>query len=273
MSRLGTVGLCALGLAIFVGVAEGGESVDAKSPAAGIKPDSTRPIEVGTRDEAKARAKFMRVLEEPTEFEFNELPLSDVVSYLKSRHHVEIQLDTKVLEEASIGVDTPVTRTLRGITLRAALRLMLGALDLTYVIKDEVLLITTPDKASNELVTRIYPVSDLVTPRSATLGGEDFKPLIGVITETIRPTTWGKVGGPGSIFPLGQVRSLIVSQTDEVHEQVAQLLTGLRQARDAQAPAPRVTSFGSLIDAITEASSREGRDPAHTVAAPAVPDL
>ena len=69
-----------------------------------------------------------------------------------------------MLEEASIGIDTPVTRSLKGITLRSALRLMLGAMDLTYVIKDEVLLITTPDKASNELATKVYPVADLVLP-------------------------------------------------------------------------------------------------------------
>ena len=44
------------------------------------------------------------------------------------------------------------------------MRLMLGALELTYVIKDEVLLITTKEKADAELVTKAYPVADLVIP-------------------------------------------------------------------------------------------------------------
>jgi len=256
MSRLGTVGLCTLVLTVFVGVARADEPSGAATPAAAIKPDGTRPIELGTRDEVRARAKIASVLEEPTEFDFNELPLTDVVLYLKNRHHVEIQLDTKALEEASIGIETPVTRTLQGITLRSALRLMLGALDITYLVKDEVLLITTPDKASNELVTKIYPVGDLATPRDAKLGGEDFKPLITAITETLSMTTWDKVGGPGNIVPLPQARSLIVSQTEEVHEQVSELLTGLRQARDGQEAAPRVTALGARIDAIAESKSR-----------------
>jgi hypothetical protein len=181
--------------------------------------------------------------------------LCDVVADLKNRHHVEIQLDTKVLEEASIGIDTPVTRNLHDTTLRSGLRLMLGALDLTYIIKDEVLLITTPDKASNELVTKIYPVGDLVTPRSGALGGKDFKPLIEAIRSTLAPTTWDEVGGPASIVPLAQARSLIISHTDEVHDQVAHLLSGLRQARDAQPAAPRVTALGSLFDALADTLS------------------
>ena len=81
----------------------------------------------------------------------------DVIDYLKDLHGIEIQLDSKALEDAGIGTDTPVTRKLKGISLRSALRLMLGALDLTYIIKDEVLLITTTEEADTELVTKVYP--------------------------------------------------------------------------------------------------------------------
>ena len=253
MLRIGTVVLCALALAIFAGAVKGDESDRAATVAAASEPENTRAIEVGAPHETLARAKILKVLEEPTELDYNELSLSGVVLDLKNRHHIEIQLDTKVLEDASIGIETPVTRTLHGVTLRAALRLMLGALDLTYVIKDEVLLITTPDKASNELVTKIYPVGDLATPRRTARGGEDFKPLIEAITATIAPTTWDPVGGPASIVPLAQARSLVVSQTDDVQQQIAELLAGLRQARDAQPAAPRSTTLGSLVDTLAKA--------------------
>ncbi len=47
-----------------------------------------------------------------------------------------------------------------------------GEYDLTYIVKDEVLLITTQDKAETELVTKAYPVADLVIPiRSMMRGG------------------------------------------------------------------------------------------------------
>ena len=105
-----------------------------------------------------------RRLEEPTSLDFVEAPLQDVMDYLKDLHNIEIQIDTKALEDASIGADTPVTVSLKGIRLKSALRLMLGNLDLTYFIKNEVLMITTPEKAGNELVTKVYPVADLVIP-------------------------------------------------------------------------------------------------------------
>ena len=39
---------------------------------------------------------------------------------------------------------------------------LLKELDLTYVVRDEVLLITTPEEAESQLVTKVYPVGDLV---------------------------------------------------------------------------------------------------------------
>jgi hypothetical protein len=116
------------------------------------------------KDQKGAAARIRKQLDQPTTIEFVDAPLQDVVDYLKDLHDIEIQIDTKALEDASIGADTPVTRNLKGITLKSALRLMLGAMDLTYVIKNEVLMITTPEKAGNELVTKVYPVADLVIP-------------------------------------------------------------------------------------------------------------
>jgi hypothetical protein len=51
-----------------------------------------------------------------------------------------------------------VTRNLKGISLRSALNLMLAGIDaqLTYVTQDEVLLITTKDKAFTIKETRLY---------------------------------------------------------------------------------------------------------------------
>ena len=47
---------------------------------------------------------------------------------------------------------------------------MLRDLGLTYVVQDEVLQITTPDVAEQRLVTKVYPVADLVIPIQ-TMGG------------------------------------------------------------------------------------------------------
>ena len=86
-------------------------------------------------------------------FEFVDTPLKDVTDYLKNRHGIEIQLDNKALGEASIAADTPMTKSLKGISLRSALKLLLAEKGLTYVIDHEVLLITTEEVAKTLLST------------------------------------------------------------------------------------------------------------------------
>ena len=61
---------------------------------------------------------------------------------------------------------------------------------------------------------------------------DDFDTLIDLVTSTIQPDTWTDNGGQGSIsgFPRGSL--LVVSQTDDIHEDLQQLLNMLRAAPD-----------------------------------------
>ena len=111
-----------------------------------------------------AEKRIEAALKSPTDMEFVELPLDQVIDYLKDYHQIEIQLDKTAMDDVGIETDTPVTKNLKGITLRSGLRLMLRELKLTYVIQDEVLLITTPETAEAHLTTKVYPVADLVLP-------------------------------------------------------------------------------------------------------------
>jgi general secretion pathway protein D len=55
-----------------------------------------------------------------------------------------------------------------------------------------------------------------------------------LITSTIQPTSWDEVGGPGSIAEFATNLSLVISQTQEVHEQIVDLLEQLRRLQDLQ---------------------------------------
>ncbi len=115
-----------------------------------------------------AEKKIYDALDKPVEsLEFNETPLRDVISQLQDSQGIPIQVDIKALEEAGLDLDAPVTRNLSGVSLRSALRLILGDLDMTYLIKDEVLLITTKEKAAENLIVKVYPVADLVMPMNS----------------------------------------------------------------------------------------------------------
>ena len=199
-------------------------------PAA--KKPATPPKLIIRFDENDKTIAIEQALRSSTEFNFLNTPLSEVVNYLKERHHFEIQIDNKALSDAGIGTDTPVTVDLKGISLRSALNLMLRGLKLTWTIQDEVLMFTTPDEADQQLSTKVYDVADLVACRDEHDAlSDDYDSLIDIITSTIKPTTWDEVGGAGSIQgnTLGTAKVLVVCQTYHVHSEIAELLAKIRE--------------------------------------------
>jgi len=146
---------------------------------------------------------------------------------LKKTQKIEIQLDTKALEEVGVGTDKPVTIKLKNVTLRSALRHILRPLDLVYTIQDEVLLITTPEVIESNLIVEIYPVRDLIQYKDDRgRWQEEATELAELIQEFVQPNTWDRVGGPGSIPDYDGL--LVVSQTQEIHAEIAELLAKLR---------------------------------------------
>jgi hypothetical protein len=59
--------------------------------------------------QGSSEKKIYDALKSPTQLEFTETPLSDVLDWLKDYHGIEIQLDNKALGDVGIGSDTPVT--------------------------------------------------------------------------------------------------------------------------------------------------------------------
>jgi len=74
-------------------------------------------------------------------------------------------------------------------------------------------------------------------PFGAPAGGgsqADFQSLIELIQNTVAPQTWNTVGGQGAIQQFATNLSIVVSQTQEVHEEIADLLEQLRRLQDLQ---------------------------------------
>lgn len=217
----------AAGLGATGGAAEPAPA--AAKPADKAVADLSAGIPAGGSSAADERIR--KALAEPTDLEFVETPLSDVIDSLQKKHGINIQLDVKALDDSGTGTDTPVTRHIKCISLGAGLRLLLRSMDLNYCIRDEVLLITTKEGGEAELRLRLYPVHDLLDPsRQHNLLLNPAADLIATITNSVASTTWDEVGGPGSIVYLPAAQSLVISQTAEVHEQIRDLLIAARQA-------------------------------------------
>ena len=217
-------------------------------------PAADAPVSLSGHGDSPSERKIREALNQPAQFDFVKTPLKDVADSLKKSHQIEIQLDSPALKEAGVDESTPVTKTLKGISLRSALKLLLDELQLKYVIHNEVLLITSPTKAESDeyMEIRVYPVTDLVLPDRD--GSVDFGPLKDVLTNTVATKTWLDYGGTGTLseIVIGNRLLLVASQTQEVHEEIEDILKLLRKAAGLKPAAPRV--------ALNEAAERQIRD-------------
>ena len=119
-----------------------------------------------------AEKKIIAALDDQTTLNFVDTPLVDAIQFIAQQHEIPIIVEQLALDDAGIPSDETMNLVLSGITLRSGLKILLQDLQLTYVIEDEVMKITTVDLANERLSTRVYPVGDLVVQLNAmALGG------------------------------------------------------------------------------------------------------
>jgi hypothetical protein len=156
--------------------------------------------------------------------DFADTPLAEVVEQLQQEYEIPIHIDAKALDEIGVGTDEPVTLNLQGISLRSALRLMLKQHQMTYIIDDEVLLITTPEESDSRIKVCVYDVRDLVGSNPAST----LKQLSEVVTSCVSPESWNGGGGSIRSYP---PNLLVISQPQAVHAEINSLLKRMRQMR------------------------------------------
>ncbi len=167
-------------------------------------------------------AQIEKRLDEQTEFDFDQTPLSDVVASITKKHDMNVVINEMKLDELGIDISTSVSCQLKGVTLRSALKMALKPLDLAYLVKGEVLMITTEEDHEANLVGRLFDVSGIID----TMKTGDVYSLLDVITGSCQPEIWDEVGGPGTInmLTVGGSTMLVVSSTQQSVEEVGVLL-------------------------------------------------
>ena len=148
-----------------------------------------------------------RRLKTPVLLRYQDAPLSEVVDGLGELAGVNIHLDPSGLSQEGVNSDTPVTINLsKEISLKSALNLILEPLHLSYVIKDEVLKITSEQVRDGELITRTYNVADLVVPIPNFVPSNNIG-LQGLMNDAYAVMGYGNgVGMPGPAVMLGDNR-------------------------------------------------------------------
>jgi hypothetical protein len=174
---------------------------------------------------AKERA-LLRTLSSVINVDFKENTLSQVIDWLEKATGQTIIVDKRALEEVGVTYDTPITLKTKS-TVRTVLKRILADLNLAYVVKDEVIQVTSIARAKEMVTTRTYYLGDLVAVTDFRFGPilsqlqmlQNVQQLIALITKNIEPQSW-RVNNPdalGEIIFHPATMSLVVKQTAEVH--------------------------------------------------------
>lgn len=169
--------------------------------------------------------------------EFADTPLEEVVNLLEQEYGIPIEFDVKALEAIGLAPTEPVNVSLHNISLRSALQLLLKPLQLTYVVQNEVLMITTPEEAESRLRTCVYNVRPLIDDTSE----ESMDGLIDTIVSCVATKSWAENGAGEAEIRVPTPGLLVISQTQAVHDEIDGLLTAISKLRkqngDGQADA------------------------------------
>jgi len=168
-------------------------------------------------------------LEEKVTLPLRDTPLDAAVAQLAKETGIDIRLDLPALRDIGLRQREPITLSLADRPLRTVLQAMLLDLDLTWVLRDGVLWITSTEEANTFTKTAVFDVRDLCR------NGDEADALIEAITVQTDPNAWDDVGGVGTVqSPLPG--TLVVSNTEKILGDVLDLLETYRTALRSSKP-------------------------------------
>jgi type II secretory pathway component GspD/PulD (secretin) len=229
-----------LGLSLFAAPkAPAGENDSCPAQKCGREKDGAYP-QKKTEKEREIESKLRTTVT----LNFTDAPLRQVMDDLRASYGVNIYVDLLALDQEGVSMERPVSVKLENVSLKSALNLILKQVHLTYIIKDEVLQITSESAARGRMERVTYQVGDLVIPIPATVGATPVsgastttrleERLITLITKTVEPRSWSDQGGAGVIDYHPLTKSLVINQTPDVQEQILDILNSLRRLQDLQ---------------------------------------
>jgi hypothetical protein len=139
------------------------EAAEAEATGKAAAPVTVEFLPRPTKDEER----ILKALATPIDVEFRDTPLEDALAFINDYPNLPklgLYIDKKTLVDEGVALDQPITLKLKGLRLESVLKLLLRPVQLTFVIEDDVLQITTSAKAGEKLITRTYPVRDLYQP-------------------------------------------------------------------------------------------------------------
>lgn len=182
-------------------------------------------------ENAKRGSALNEELDKGTRLEFPNTPLRDALQFIADRHDFNMIVDERGVTEAGVSVEENVDIVLQGVSLRSALNILLDPYELTYITKNDVLLITTKARAAKEVDSRTYYVRDMLPAPNAEASDlvADLSRLLPLADDANGPPLPGLEPVSAAIVPRGD--RLLVTSTWAGHKRIEEVLRLLKASR------------------------------------------
>lgn len=171
-----------------------------------------------------------------------EVPLRQILDDLQCLDSIPIVMDRPALKDAGIDLDILVTIHLENTSLKTVLNHICRQAKLAWVLRDDAIVVTTPEVARGRLVTVRYPIEDLLIDQKVLTRKQQVRyrlkwadMISHTITNSIAPDSWTDHGGKGSLTFSRSERAFVIIQYHDVHEQIEAVLASLRRTATAEA--------------------------------------
>ena len=189
----------------------------------------------------KEEIRITRQVAKPIDLAIENCPLAEAIKQLASLGDFNIVLDNAGLEDEGLTLKEPVSIRVASVRLKSALTLLLEPLNLDYVLKNEVLLVTSRSRAAGRATVATYAVADLLHPDVSVVA--ELNGLCELDQQMIDPNSWGPVGGAGQIKANESTASLVVRQTQANHASIRELLETMRTLKAPRKDSAAQTNF------------------------------
>jgi len=228
----------------------------APQPCVIVRTDKTS---ADLKPQCSSEQTIERTLGASVSLDIQDMPLAQLIEMLRKLANLKVIVDIEAVKAAGVNLQQPLSLKVE-MSFGSALRTLLRQVRLTYAVQDEALHITAEQDPRANLRTVTYNVADLVLPigsgenelapflcrihNDLTTPAEEAYPhtpgmtcedlLMRLICEKIAPDSWQDRGGMGTMqyFPLGM--ALVVAQTPDVHERIAEYLGELQRLQDSE---------------------------------------
>lgn len=180
--------------------------------------------------QASQSVQLREFFKHPVTVEFDQTPLDDALASLSEMIGSTIQVDELSLSDNGIPVDAPVTLSLHEKPLHVVLDTLLTPLELTCIVKNGELVVTTAAVCEELMSVALYDVRDICR------NGKTSRQFLEMLQDTTSGQ-WEDTDGVGGAMGFARPGILIVQQTGPLHDEILAVIEQLRTLRRQAEPA------------------------------------